>query len=105
LSAFPAGYHCTPATPLGFVSIASMKNAITLHHFGMYMNPKLTQWFVDAYTGQVKSRLDMGKGCIRFKKMDQIPYSLIGELMGKISMQDYIDGYENALQQIRSRKT
>jgi hypothetical protein len=97
LESFPDGYHCTPNTPLPYISLVSGKNFIALHHFGMYMNPKLTAWFVKNYSEQVKSKLDMGKSCVRFKKMDQIPYALVGELIAKISMEEFIAGYQTAM--------
>jgi hypothetical protein len=97
LELFPDGYHCTPNTPLPYLSLASQKNFISLHHFGMYMNQKLTQWFIKSYAEQVESKLDMGKSCVRFKKMDQIPYALVGELIAKMSLEDFVAGYEKAM--------
>lgn len=93
-SRYPAGYHCNPAQPLPFVSLASQKNFIALHHMGLYAMPKLLQWFQDEYPKHSKKKLDMGKGCVRFKKADDIPYELIGELMKKISPDDWITVYE-----------
>lgn len=99
---YPDGYHCNPKLPLPFVNIASQKNFIILHHLGIYANPKLLQWFVGEYPNHSKQKLDMGKGCIRFKKMDQIPFELIAELMQKITVEDWIQGYET---QIKNRKS
>ncbi len=94
---FPAGYHCDPKLPLGFVSIASQKNFIALYHMGIYLNPELFEWFVSEYPKHCKTKLDMGKSCIRFKKMDQIPYKLIGELMKKMTVKEYVSIYEEAI--------
>ena len=94
---FPAGYHCDPSLPLGFVSIASQKNFIALYHMGIYAEPKLLKWFTEEYPKHCNTKLDMGKSCIRFKKMDDIPYKLIGELMKKVSVKDWITMYENLL--------
>jgi uncharacterized protein YdhG (YjbR/CyaY superfamily) len=94
LSTYPAGYHCDPKLPLGFMNIASQKNFIALYHLGMYGSNTLLNWFVDEYPKHCKSKLDMGKSCIRFKKMDQIPYDLIAELCKKLTMEKYIDMYE-----------
>lgn len=94
---FPAGYHCDPKLPLGFVSIASRKNFISLHHMGIYGSPKLLEWFVNEYPKHCKNKLDMGKGCIRFKKMEDIPYKLIAELMKKITVKEYISTYEEMI--------
>jgi hypothetical protein len=94
-SIFPEGYHCDPKLPLPFVSIASQKNFIALYHMGIYANPKLLDWFVSEFPKHSKSKLDMGKSCIRFKKAEQIPYDLIGELMQKTSVQDWIKLYRD----------
>ena len=94
-SIFPEGYHCVPKLPLPFVSIASQKNFIALYHMGIYANPKLLDWFVSEYPKHSKSKLDMGKSCIRFKKAEQIPYDLIGELMQKTTVQDWIKLYRD----------
>ncbi len=94
---YPAGYHCDPATPLPFLSIASQKNFIALYHMGIYMDEALLSWFVDEYPRHVKTRLDMGKSCIRFKKVEQIPYALIGELASRVTVADWVRVYEAAL--------
>lgn len=99
LEIYPAGYHCNPKSPVPFVNIASQKNFITLHHMGIYGNPALLKWFTEEFAKQSKSRLDMGKGCIRFKKVEEIPIKLIGELMKKVTVKDWLAFYERALQQ------
>ncbi len=93
-SIYPAGYHCTPKLPLPFINLASQKNTISLYHMGIYGDKNLLDWFVAEYSKHAKSKIDMGKGCFRFKKMDDIPYDLIGELATKISVQDWITFYE-----------
>ena len=93
-SIYPAGYHCTPKLPLPFINLASQKNTISLYHTGIYGDKNLLDWFVAEYSKHAKSKIDMGKGCFRFKKMDDIPYDLIGELATKISVQDWITFYE-----------
>ena len=95
-SLYPKGYHCDPKLPLGFISLASQKNFVALYHMGIYANPKLLDWFVGEFPKHTKSKLDMGKSCIRFKKMNDIPYELISELSSKMNVQDRIDGYESA---------
>lgn len=97
LKTYPDGYHCNPKLPLGFINIASQKNYIALHHLGIYGSDKLLNWFVAEYPKHCKTKLDIGKGCIRFKKMDQIPYKLIGELASKITVEKWIEIYEKAL--------
>ena len=95
-SIYPAGYHCSPELPLPFVSIASQKNFIAFYHMGIYANEELLNWFAGEYPKHCKRKLDMGKSCIRFKKVDEIPYSLLGELITKMTVQDWIDTYEKA---------
>lgn len=91
---YPAGYHCDTKLPLPFMNIASQKNFVALYHMGIYANPELMEWFVTEYPKHCKRKLDMGKSCIRFKKMEDIPYDLIAELATKMSPQDWIDLYE-----------
>jgi len=91
---YPAGYHCNPELPLPFISLASQKNFIALYHMGMYADKKLLQWFTSEYPKHSKAKLDMGKSCIRFKKVDQIPYKLIEELVKKMTVKDWITIYE-----------
>ena len=92
---YPAGYHCKPAEPLPFAYIASQKNSINFYHMGIYANPELLDWFVAEFPIHSKQKLDIGKSCIRFKKLEEIPYELIGELMTKMSVQQWIDLYES----------
>ncbi|MCF1421778.1 DUF1801 domain-containing protein [Mangrovimonas futianensis] len=94
---YPGGYHCNPKEPLPFMSFASQKNSINLYHSGIYAVPELNQWFVKEYPKHCKTKLDMGKSCIRFKKLDDIPFKLIGELCTKLTPQQWIDIYETNL--------
>lgn len=96
-SIYPNGYHCDPKQPLPFISIASQKNYIALYHMGLYANTELLKWFTDEFPKHSKSKLDMGKSCIRFKKPDQIPIELIGELCSKMSTEKWIEIYETNL--------
>jgi hypothetical protein len=82
--------------PLPFANIASQKHYIGFYHMGMYADKKLYDWFVSEYPKHTDARLDMGKSCVRYKKMDQIPYDLIGELMQKITVKDWICTYNNS---------
>jgi uncharacterized protein YdhG (YjbR/CyaY superfamily) len=91
---YPAGYHCDPKLPLPFASIASQKNFIAFYHMGVYAMPELLKWFTTEYAKQSPAKLDMGKSCIRFKKPEHIPYNLIGELIKKVSVKDWIKIYE-----------
>jgi uncharacterized protein YdhG (YjbR/CyaY superfamily) len=93
-SVYPAGYHCSPELPLPFANLASQKNNISFYHMGLYANEDLMLWFKEEYAKRSKYKLDMGKSCVRFKRMDDIPVELIGELMGRISTQEWVDTYE-----------
>jgi len=94
LETYPDGYHCTPGSPLPFLNLASQKNFIALYHMGIYADPELLDWFVSEFPKHSSRKLDMGKSCIRFKKVDDIPYELIGELVQKVSPQQWISLYE-----------
>lgn len=91
---YPAGYHCTPKLPLPFMNIASQKNFIAVYHMGMYADKKLLDWFTAEFPKHSKAKPDMGKSCIRFKKPEQIPFELIGELASKMTVKVWIDLYE-----------
>jgi hypothetical protein len=94
---YPNGYHCTPNLPLPFFNIASQKNSINIYHMMLYADKNLHDWFVAEYPKYSKSKLDMGKSCVRFKKMEDIPYDLIGELLSKVSVIQWIERYESML--------
>lgn len=96
-SIYPEGYHCKPFPPLPFINLASQKNFIALYHSGMYAKKELYDWFVSEYPKHCKYKLDMGKSCVRFKKTDDIPYGLIQELLGKMSVKEWISIYETAI--------
>ncbi|MDC3305978.1 DUF1801 domain-containing protein [Flavobacteriales bacterium] len=93
-SIYPDGYHCTPELPLPFMNVASQKNFIAVYHMGIYANPELMEWFVSEYPKHCKRKLDMGKSCIRFKKIEEIPFELIAELSTKMTPNDWIKLYE-----------
>lgn len=93
-SIYPNGYHCDPKMPLPFAGMASQKNFIAFYHMGIYADPELLAWFTSEFPKHSKKKLDMGKSCIRFKKPEDIPFELIGELMQKITVQDWITTYE-----------
>lgn len=97
-SLYPKGYHCDPKLALPFINIASQKNFIALYHMGLYADKELHDWFVNEYPKYCKTKLDMGKSCIRFKKPDQIPFDLIAELATKMSVADWVSIYEHNLQ-------
>ncbi|HSR04863.1 MAG TPA: DUF1801 domain-containing protein [Proteiniclasticum sp.] len=101
LEYYPNGYHASEGEPLPFMSLASQKNHIALYHMGLYSKPGVEEWFREEYKKKVTQKLDMGKSCIRLKKMEQIPFELIGELCTKITMEEYIKAYEEAIKGIK----
>ncbi len=103
-SLFPAGYHCNPSQPLPFLMLANQKSFIALYHMGIYAEPRLLKWFTEEFPKHAKKKLDMGKSCIRFKDTDDIPYELIGELMKKVSVQEWIDTYQAAFRNSKQTK-
>ena len=96
-SLYPAGYHCDPKQALPFMGFASQKNHIALYHMGIYSDPALLEWFKEEFAIVSKKKLDMGKSCIRFKKGEDIPVALIGELASKMTPQQWISVYEAVL--------
>lgn len=96
-SKYPEGYHCDPKLPLPFINLASQKNSINLYHSGIYAKKELHDWFVSEYPKYSKRKLDMGKSCIRFKKLDDIPYELITELCTKMTVDEWISIYESVV--------
>ena len=96
-SIYPKGYHCSPELPLPFINVASQKNFIAVYHMGIYSDENLLNWFIEEYPKHSKAKLDMGKSCIRFKKMDQIPYELLGELLTKMTVNQWIECYDAIL--------
>jgi hypothetical protein len=93
---YPAGYHCDPTLPLPFLALASQKNFIAIYHMGIYAQPKLLEWFQDEWRVHSTKKLDMGKSCIRIKKPEDVPLDLIGELVTKMTPQQWIGIYEKA---------
>lgn len=95
-SLYPNGYHCDSKLPLPFINIASQKNFIAIYHMGIYADPKLYDWFLEEYPKHCKSKLDIGKSCIRFKKVNEIPFQLIAELVSKMTWEEWVKLYEQS---------
>jgi hypothetical protein len=100
---YPAGYHTDPKQPLPFISLASQKNFVALYHISIHENKELLDYFVSQYPKYCKTKLDMGNSCIRFKKMNEIPYQLIGEIAKQMTPQDRIEQYERQLQASKTK--
>lgn len=91
---YPGGYHVTPELPLPFMAVASQKNHIAVYHMAMY--GKLLDWFREEWKAYSSKKLDMGKSCIRFRKPEDVPVDLIGNLASKMTPQQWIDLYEKS---------
>lgn len=94
-SIFPAGYHCNPKEPLPFGGIASQKNHMSMYMMCIYADPEHQDWFVNAWKATGK-KLDMGKGCIRFKKIEDVPLDVVGEAVRRIPLKRFLEFYESA---------
>lgn len=95
-SIYPKGYHCDRNLPLPFINLANQKNFIALYHLGLYADRDIYNWFIDEYKKRCKYKLDMGESCIRFKKIDSIPFDLIAQLCRKIDVNRWIELYESS---------
>jgi hypothetical protein len=103
-SSYPAGYHCDPTKPLMLIGLAANKSGISMHHMGLYGSTQLLNWFTAEWPKHSAKKLDMGKGCVRFKKLDDVPIDLIGELSTKLTPQAWVEQYERAIGQRKSGK-
>ena len=90
LSVVPKTYN---GHPLMYAAIASEKSYVSVHLMNIYASQETQKWFVDSYKATGK-RMNMGKSCVRFKKLDDLPLELIGEAVGKTQMEDWIAVYE-----------
>ena len=93
---YAEGYHCDPKMPLPFINVASQKSHIAVYHMGLYSSGTLLDWFQDEWKEYCSKKLNMGKACIRFKKPEDVPLDLIGELVSRLTPQQWIDIYEKA---------
>jgi uncharacterized protein YdhG (YjbR/CyaY superfamily) len=92
---YPHGYHCDNKLPLPFLNIASQKNFISVYHMGIYADPKIMDWFVSEFPKHSSKKLDIGKSCIRFKNVNDIPYELLGQLFKKMTVENWVNLYES----------
>ncbi|MCA9284967.1 MAG: DUF1801 domain-containing protein, partial [Phycisphaerales bacterium] len=95
-SIYPAGYHCNPKQPLPFASLASQKNHMALYLMCIYGDDAHREWFCKAWTDTGR-KLDMGKGCVRFKKLDDVPLAVVGEAIKRVPVKTFIANYEAGL--------
>lgn len=103
-SIYPAGYHCDPRQPVPFVSIASQKNHMSIYMFCIYSQPGEAERFAKAWKAAGK-KLDMGKGCVRFKKIEDVPLEVIGDAVKRITLGKFIDHYESLIKSRGSGKS
>lgn len=95
LDKYPKGYH-VDSTPLPLISMAAQKRHLAVYHMGLYRDDDLYEWFKAEYPKYMTSKLNMGKSCIRFTNPQNIPFDLIGELAGKMGVDDWIRLYESS---------
>lgn len=95
-SIWPKGYHCDPKQPLPFAALASQKNHMAVYLMGIYAAPGEESWFREAYLATGK-KLDMGKSCVRFKRLDQLPLELVGEAVRRVPVESYLQIYQSSL--------
>ena len=103
LSEYPSGYNCQPDQPLPFVGFASQKNHMAFYGFCIYIDEALKDRFVEDWKKTGK-KLDMGKSCVRFKKLEDVPLKVIGDVVKRVPMKKYIKQYEEQLQQTTAVK-
>jgi Domain of unknown function (DU1801) len=94
-SLFPAGYHCDPNQPLCVVGLASQKNHMAVYLMTVYGHQGSAEWFVKAYKASGK-KLDMGKCCVRFKKVVDLPLDVIGQAIARVPVEKFIKAYEES---------
>jgi hypothetical protein len=100
---YPAGYHCDPKQPLPFASLASQKNYMALYLMTISQDSRLEAWLREQFQARGK-KLDMGKCCIRFRKVEDLPLEVIGEAIARVPVADYIMSYEDSRRLAASRK-
>jgi hypothetical protein len=102
-SLYPAGYHCDPSQPLMYASLGSQKNHMALYLMSAYGDNETNTWFREAYKAAGK-KLDMGKACVRFRKIDDLPMDVIGKVIARTPAQAYIARIESVLKNRKPKK-
>ena len=100
---YPAGYHCDPKQPVPFAGLASQKNYMSLYLMCIYGDEKHRMWFEKAWAKTGK-KLDMGKSCIRFKKVEDLPLDLIEEAIARVPVGVFLAQYEKLVPARRKKK-
>lgn len=97
---FPAGYHCDPKQPLPFVGLASQKSYMSVYLMSIYGSSEQEAWFREAWAKTGK-KLDMGKSCVRFRKLEDLALDVIGEAVKRVPAKRYVAQYEKLLKATR----
>lgn len=92
---YPAGYHCDPKQPLPFATLGSQKGYMSVYLMCVYGHGATRSWFVDAWKKAGK-KLDMGRSCVRFKKLEDLALDVIGEAIRRVPARKYIEFVESA---------
>lgn len=100
---YPPGYHCDPKQPLPFAGLASQKGHMSFYLCTLYQNPVLETWFRER-AAEAGKKLDMGKGCIRFKKPEDLPLDILAEAVGRMTVGEVVANYEQQLEQARQAR-
>lgn len=102
-SVYPDGYHAKPSEPLPFAGFGAQKHHVGLYLFCVYTDSSVMQWFTDAWraTGM---RLDMGKACVRVRKLEQLPLDVVAKLFQRVTLDGFISAYEKARPAGRKRR-
>jgi hypothetical protein len=102
-SLYPAGYHCDPRQPLQYAGLGNQKNHMALYLMCVYLNEPMQARFRDAWLATGK-KLDMGKACVRFKKLDDVPLEVIGQTIASVPVETYVERVESILRAAKERK-
>jgi hypothetical protein len=100
-SVYPPGYHCNPEQPLPYAALASQKNHMALYLMCVYGNPEQEAWFREAWAKTGK-KLDMGKSCVRFKKLEDLPLKVVGQAIKRVPVKKLIEYYESVAKRPRA---
>jgi Domain of unknown function (DU1801) len=102
-SLYPAGYHCDPKLPLPYACLGSQKNHMALHLMTVYGDPAMEKWFRKTWIDAGK-KLDMGKACVRFRKLEDVPLDVVGQLIARVPVKEYIFRVEKLIDASASRR-
>ncbi|MCH7994937.1 MAG: DUF1801 domain-containing protein [Planctomycetes bacterium] len=103
-SVYPAGYHCDPKQPLPFASLASQKNHMAIYLMCLYGDAEHEARFRKAWA-KTGRKLDMGKSCVRFKKIEDVALEVIGQAIKRVPAKKFIALYESVIKSSGKRPT